>query len=149
MLITQNIDNLHFLAGSRNVAEFHGNSRQLLCVSCGARVDADPRLLERLPPRCACGGLYKPDFIFFGEGIPPRAHAMAEQAAGNTDLMIVIGSTGEVYPAALIPRQAADHGAKIVEINPEPSGFTEAIADIHLRLRAGEALELIEKEILS
>lgn len=147
VLITQNIDNLHYLAGSRNVAEFHGNSRQLLCLSCGARVEADPRLLERLPPRCSCGGLYKPDFIFFGEGIPPQAHAMAEQAAENTDLMIVIGSTGEVYPAALIPRHAADHGAKIVEINPELSSFTEAIADIHLRLRAGEALDLIDKEI--
>jgi NAD-dependent deacetylase len=149
VLITQNIDNLHYLAGSRNVAEFHGNSRQLLCLSCGARVDADPRLLERLPPRCPCGGLYKPDFIFFGEGIPPQAYEQAQAAAARTDLMLVIGSTGEVYPAALIPRQAADHGAKIIEVNPEPSSFTDTIADIHVPLKAGEALDLIDKEILS
>jgi len=149
VLITQNIDNLHYLAGSRNVAEFHGNSRQLLCLSCGARVDADPRLLERLPPRCSCGGLYKPDFIFFGEGIPPQAYEKAKEAAARTDLMLVIGSTGEVYPAALIPREAAEHGAKIIEVNPEPSSFTETITDIHIPLGAGQALDLINKEILS
>jgi NAD-dependent deacetylase len=148
VLITQNIDNLHYLAGSRNVAEFHGNSRQLLCLSCDARVEADPRLLERLPPRCSCGGLFKPDFIFFGEGIPPQAYEKARAAAARTDLMLVIGSTGEVYPAALIPREAAEHGAKIIEVNPEPSGFTGAITDIHIPLRAGEALDLINKELL-
>jgi NAD-dependent deacetylase len=148
-LITQNIDNLHYLAGSRNVAEFHGNSRHLLCLSCGARVGADPRLLERLPPRCSCGGLYKPDFIFFGEGIPPQAHEKARAAAARTDLMLVIGSTGEVYPAALIPRQAADRGATIIEVNPEPSSFTDTITNIHIPLGAGEALDLIDKEILA
>ncbi len=147
-LITQNIDNLHHLAGNRNVVEFHGNSRQLLCLSCGTRVAADSRLLERLPPRCSCGGLYKPDFIFFGEGIPPQANEKAKAAAARTDLMVVIGSTGEVYPAALIPRQAAEHGAKIIEVNPEPSSFTDTISDIHIPLRAGEALDLIDKEIL-
>jgi NAD-dependent deacetylase len=149
VLITQNIDNLHYLAGSRNVAEFHGNSRQFLCQACGERVDADPRLLERLPPRCSCGGLYKPDFIFFGEGIPPQAYEKAKEAAARTDLMLVIGSTGEVYPAALIPREAAEHGAKIIEVNPEPSSFTETITDIHIPLGAGQALDLINKEILS
>ncbi|MCX7038624.1 MAG: RNA polymerase subunit sigma [Spirochaetes bacterium] len=147
--ITQNIDNLHYLAGSRNVAEFHGNSRQFLCQACGERVDADPRLLERLPPLCPCGGLYKPDFIFFGEGIPPQAYEKAKEAAARTDLMLVIGSTGEVYPAALIPRQAADHGATIIEVNPGPSGFTDTITNIHIPLRAGEALDLIDKEILA
>ena len=107
-----------------------------------------PRLLLGiLPPRCACGGVYKPDFIFFGEGIPPRAYQKASEAAASTDLMLVIGSTGEVYPAASIPRQAADNGARIIEINPETSSFTDSIADIHLPLKAGEALDLIDKEI--
>jgi NAD-dependent deacetylase len=147
VLITQNIDNLHHIAGSRNVAELHGNSRQLLCLGCHQRVEADPCMLERLPPRCACGGIYKPDFIFFGEGIPQEAHALAQAAAARTDVMLVIGSTGEVYPAALIPRQAADKGATIIEINPEPSGFTDSITDIHLPMKAGEALDLIEKEM--
>jgi NAD-dependent deacetylase len=148
-LITQNIDNLHTLSGSCAVAEFHGSSRELLCLACGRRAAADPVLLEDLPPRCSCGGLLKPDFIFFGEGIPGRAFEQAREAARLTDVMLVIGSTGEVYPAALLPRQASDNGAAIIEINPRPSGFTAAITDIHITLGAAAALELIDKELFA
>jgi NAD-dependent deacetylase len=146
-LITQNIDNLHYLAGSRKIVEFHGNSRLLLCMSCGKRVEAVPALLQTLPPRCACGGIYKPDFIFFGEGISPEAHARSQEAARKTDLMLVIGSTGQVYPAALVPRWAAEAGAKIVEINPESSDFTRSVTDLHIPLPAAEAFRLLEKEM--
>jgi NAD-dependent deacetylase len=146
-LITQNIDNLHYAAGSRNIAEFHGNSRLLACLSCGARVEASTDLLKDLPPRCSCGGIYKPDFIFFGEGIPAAAHAKSQEAAGRTDVMLVVGSTGEVYPAALVPRRASDAGAKIIEINPEPSEFTGSITDIHIPLKAGDAFGLLEEEL--
>jgi NAD-dependent deacetylase len=148
-LITQNIDNLHYTAGSRNIVEFHGNSRLLACLSCGLRVEAHSDLLKDLPPRCPCGGIYKPDFIFFGEGIPPDAHTRSLEAAGRTDVMIVVGSTGEVYPAALVPRRASEAGAKIIEINPEPSGFTDSITDIHIPLKAGEAFGRIEEELRS
>jgi len=147
MLITQNIDNLHYTAGSRNIAEFHGNSRLLACLSCGARVEAHPDLLKDLPPRCSCGGIYKPDFIFFGEGIPAEAHAKSLEAARSTDVMLVVGSTGEVYPAALVPRRASDAGAKIIEINPEPSEFTASITDIHIPMKAGEAFGLLAEEL--
>jgi NAD-dependent deacetylase len=147
VLITQNIDNLHYTAGSRNIAEFHGNSRLLACLSCGARVEAHPDLLKDLPPRCSCGGIYKPDFIFFGEGIPAEAHAKSLEAAGRTDVMLVVGSTGEVYPAALVPRRASDAGAKIIEINPEPSEFTASITDIHIPMKAGEAFGLLAEEL--
>ncbi len=146
-LITQNIDNLHWLAGSRNIVEFHGNSRLLACLACGTRVEAGHALLEKLPPRCPCGGMYKPDFIFFGEGIPPQAHAKAQEAARRTDVMLVVGSTGEVYPAALVPRWASEAGAKIIEINPEASGFTGSVSDIHLPLKAAEAFGLIQEEL--
>jgi NAD-dependent deacetylase len=146
-LITQNIDNLHYTAGSRNVAEFHGNSRLLACLSCGTRVEARADLLKVLPPRCSCGGIYKPDFIFFGEGIPAAAHAKSQEAADRTDVMLVVGSTGEVYPAALVPRRASDAGAKIIEINPEPSEFTGSITDIHIPLKAGDAFGLLEEEL--
>ncbi len=149
VLITQNIDNLHYMAGSRNVAEFHGNSRLLACLSCGTRVEARPELLKDLPPRCSCGGIYKPDFIFFGEEIPADAHARSQEAAGRTDVMLVVGSTGEVYPAALVPRAASGAGAKIIEINPEPSEFTRSITDIHVPLPAGEALGLLERQIVT
>jgi len=148
-LITQNIDNLHFLAGSRNIVEFHGNSRLLLCLSCGQRVEADRALAKAFPPRCPCGGMYKPDFIFFGEGIPQSAHARSQDAARRSDVMLVVGSTGEVYPAALVPRWASEAGAKIVEINPEASEFTGSVSDIHVPLKAAEAFELIEKELRS
>jgi NAD-dependent deacetylase len=148
-LITQNIDNLHYRAGSRNIVEFHGNSRLLLCLECGARVEARPELLNTLPPRCACGGLYKPDFIFFGEGIPPEAYQRSEQEAGRTDLMLVVGSTGEVYPAALVPRWAHEAGAKIIEVNPDVSEFTGSITDVHIPMKAAEAFRLLEKEFAS
>ena len=147
LLITQNIDRLHHEAGSRAVVEFHGNSRRLVCLSCGRAVEAEPSLLETLPPRCACGGIYKPDFVFFGEGIPASAHARAREAARRTDVMIVVGSTGEVFPAAMVPRWAAEAGAAIIEINPEPSEFTRTVSDLHLALKAAEAFELMDKEM--
>jgi NAD-dependent deacetylase len=148
-LITQNIDNLHYTAGSRNIVEFHGNSRNLLCLSCGTRVKVAPTLLENLPPHCICGGIYKPDFIFFGEGIPPEAHARAHEAALQSDVMLVVGSTGEVYPAALVPRWAAEAGAKIIEINPGESEFTGSVTTLRIPLPAGEAFLLIEKELFA
>jgi NAD-dependent deacetylase len=103
--------------------------------------------LEVLPPRCPCGGIYKPDFIFFGEGIPPRALAESQDAARKTDVMLVVGSTGEVYPAAAVPRQAKGGDAKIIEINPSMSEFTISVTDLFIPLGAGEALALIEREL--
>jgi NAD-dependent protein deacetylase/lipoamidase len=148
-LITQNIDNLHYLAGSRAIVEFHGNSRLLLCLGCDKRVEADREMLRTLPPRCPCGGIYKPDFIFFGEGIPPQAYERAQEAANGSDVMIVVGSTGEVYPAALVPGWAKQAGAKIIEVNPEESEFTGSITDIHISLKASEAFCLLGKELAS
>ncbi len=149
VLITQNIDNLHHRAGSRNIVEFHGNSRLLVCTACHQRVEAARALLDMLPPRCPCGGVYKPDFIFFGEEIPQGAHARSQDAARRTDVMLVIGSTGEVYPAALVPRWAAEAGATIIEINPEPSEFTRTVSDLHVPMKAAEAFIRIEKEMHS
>ncbi len=145
-VITQNIDNLHFEAGSRNVIEFHGNSRTLVCLGCSARVPATPEILATLPPKCACGGLWKPDMVFFGEGIPRAAAEAADTAADLTDCMLVVGSTGEVYPAARVPRRAKEHGATIIEINPVPSEFS-ADADVRIPFGAAEAFDLLEKEL--
>jgi NAD-dependent deacetylase len=145
-VITQNIDNLHFDAGSRNVVEFHGSSRTLVCLACGARHPANPELLRTLPPRCGCGGALKPDFVFFGEDIPRAALAAAEEAADRTDCMLVVGSTGEVYPAALVPRRGKEHGAALIEINPDPSEFT-VDAEVRVPLGAAEAFDLLEKEL--
>jgi NAD-dependent deacetylase len=145
-VITQNIDNMHFEAGSRNVIEYHGNSRTLVCLACREHRPATPEALAVLPPRCPCGGSLKPDMVFFGEGIPCAAADGADAAAEATDCMLVVGSTGEVYPAARVPRRARERGAAIVEINPVPSEFT-GIVDVRIPLGAAEALGLLEKEL--
>jgi NAD-dependent deacetylase len=139
-VITQNIDNLHHRAGSRNIIEYHGNSRELICTACGGRhLIKQQGMPEDVVPRCGCGGVYKPDFIFFGEAIPPKAAQAATRYAKSCDTMIVAGTTGEVYPAAMIPRIAADKGATIIEINPEPSAFTNEITHIHIEAAGTEA----------
>ncbi len=146
-LITQNIDNLHHKAGSRRVIEYHGNSRNLSCLKCGKREKAKPAIIQASLPVCSCGGILKPDFVFFGEGIPVHAAREADKAAGKTDLMLVVGTTGEVYPAALIPRKAEERGAKLIEINPTPSEFTETYTDLFIELPAGQCMPLIKKEL--
>ncbi len=140
-IITQNIDNLHQEAGSRRVWEFHGNSRHLVCLGCSAKLPVAEVSLDVLPPRCNdCGGLLKPDFIFFGEGIPEPARSESFRAAEACDVMMVIGSTGEVAPASLLPGVAGNTGATIIEVNPEPSLFTDDTTDIFLQGKATEIM---------
>ena len=147
-IITQNIDNLHQLAGSKRVIEFHGNTRDLACMACGQIIEASPERLKVLPPRCDCGGVLKPDCIFFGEGIPQKAWLESRLEIEAADVLLIIGSTGEIYPAAGLPYQAAENGAKIIEINPEESNFTNTITDLFIALPAGRAMNRIE-ELLS
>jgi NAD-dependent deacetylase len=130
------------------VIEYHGNSRLLRCLACRVRHPAVPTLLERLPPACpVCGGLLKPDFVFFGEGIPAEAAYAAEYAAENADAMILIGTTGEVYPAAMLPERAKANGAAVIEINPNRSNYTGPITDIFLKTGAVEGIRLINEEL--
>jgi len=146
-VVTQNIDDLHFKAGSSCVYEFHGNSQKLKCTKCANEVNAFETNLNMLPPKCnKCGGLLKPDFIFFGEGIPPAAYQKSFEAARKADLVIIIGSTGEVMPACQVPWEAKRNGATIIEINPDESKFTHQITDLHLKMEAGKAMELIGKK---
>ena len=141
-VITQNIDNLHREAGSATVYEFHGNSHTLVCTKCGLKYGIEGINLDILPPVCKkCNGLLKPDFIFFGEGIPPLAYSKSMDEAELADVFLVIGTTGEVMPACMIPDIAKQRGAKIIEINPEPSAFTYNITDIFLKGKAGEVME--------
>lgn len=139
-VITQNIDNLHQEAGSQVVIEYHGNSKTVLCTGCGHRQMATKELLSELPVLCPrCGALMKPDFVFFGEAIPSTAHFLSVEHAREADLVIVVGALGEVYPAANIPFEAKRHGAYVVEINPQRTGFTNQITDLHISMKAGEA----------
>jgi NAD-dependent deacetylase len=146
-LVTQNIDGLHSAAGSKKLAEFHGSCRDLVCLSCGKRVAATPEMLENLPPKCSCKGVYKPNFVFFGEGIPRDAYESSFSEAQKADACLVIGSTGAVYPAAQVPRIVKDHGGLIVEIDPNPTEFTSSITDIFIRSPAAEAMRALDAEI--
>ncbi len=147
-IITQNIDNLHFEAGNKTVYEFHGNSRDLVCTGCGKKFEATKVSLENLPPVCDnCGKVLKPDFIFFGEAIPEPARTLSFQAAESADTLIVIGTTGEIMPASLIPLQAKESGAKIIEINPGKSSYTDKITDVYINAAATQALSALGKEL--
>lgn len=140
-VITQNIDNLHQMGGSKVVHEFHGNSHKLVCTSCSRHYALEEVNLETLPAECTdCQGLLKPDFIFFGETIPPDAFQASMAAAQKADVFLIIGSTGEVMPANQIPVMAKNSGAKIIEINPNPSNYTQHITDVFLKGKAGEIM---------
>jgi NAD-dependent deacetylase len=148
-VITQNIDNLHQEAGSRNVVEYHGTSRYLTCTACGHKLKAEPRIFESLPPLCPrCGGLLKPDFIFFGEGIPPEAHRRSLAETQLSDVWLVVGTTGEIMPASLLPREAKHRGAHIIEINVRPSNYTFDITDIFLPGKATVTLRALSDAVL-
>lgn len=149
-VITQNIDNLHQQAGSKIVHEFHGNSQKLLCVKCMTYYVPDDINLDKLPPKCTkCEGLIKPDFIFFGEGIPPKAYESSVDAASKAEVVIIIGSTGEVMPAAQIPYLAKQNGATIIEVNPGVSNFTKSITDIYLEGKATEVMGKLKEKLFS
>lgn len=140
-LITQNIDGLHQKAGSSIVHEFHGSISRFICTGCGALFNTGAVSLDDSPPCCReCGGLLKPDFIFFGEAIPEQVLVKSFEETRNSDLFIVIGTTGEIMPACFIPQQASDYGAKIIEINPEPSKFTHQYTDLFLQGKASKIL---------
>ncbi|MFO7878562.1 MAG: SIR2 family NAD-dependent protein deacylase [Bacteroidota bacterium] len=147
-VITQNIDNLHSEAGSRNVIEFHGTSGSFVCMGCGRIIPTSDISLSGKAPVCdKCGSLLKPNFIFFGEQIPEPAGSMAFAEAAKSDLFIIVGSTGEVIPASWIPREAKKKGAYIIEINTDISGFTGNTTDLFLEGRAGEIFPEIDKQI--
>jgi NAD-dependent deacetylase len=146
-IITQNVDGLHTIAGSspRMVVEVHGTARDVTCLSCGDRGPIDPHLeaFEEtgVPPRCErCGGLLKPATISFGQPLDPLTMTRATQAADRADLVVALGTTLSVYPAAEIPLRAAGRGVPYAIIN---QGRTEhdSLPNLTLRVDAevGEA----------
>ena len=148
--ITQNIDNLHREAGSVIISEFHGNSKNLRCLHCHRAYRSGEISLEHFPPTCReCGGILKPDFVFFGEAIPQRPLAEAYEAASLSDVFLIIGTTGEVMPANQIPLIAKEYGATIIEVNPEPSNYTDKITDIFLQGKAAGVMHQLEIQLFS
>lgn len=135
-VITQNIDDLHQAAGSRHVVEFHGNARALRCLRCDARSRQDRPPPGEKAPRCpACGGVLRPQVVFFGEPIPPSAMAEAARLARGCRTMLVVGTSATVAPASLLPFMAKEAGARLVEVNLEPTSLSWA-ADLSLAGRS-------------
>lgn len=145
-LATQNIDGLHDAAGSREVLELHGNAWRARCLKCGGREDLREKRAEIRPPVCvACGGQMRPDVVLFGEMLPEDVWVRAAERAAGCDLCFVVGTSAIVYPAAGLPYAAAEAGAFLVEVNPEPTSLSDA-CDLTLRGAAGEILPLLEGE---
>jgi NAD-dependent deacetylase len=146
-IITQNVDNLHQAAGSTRVVEYHGNARRFVCDRCRERHPRESLDFAQAPLYCRCGGLIRPDVVFFGEPIPPAAQAEAVDLAQHCDLLLVIGTSGEVAPASYIPAIARDSQAVIVENNLEPTRLTYTIAHHFLPGAAGELLPRVLKAL--
>ena len=149
-VITQNIDILHRRAGSRIVHELHGNIERSYCMTCGSPCTDEAELSSGDIPRCArpeCGGIMRPDVVWFGELLPDDEWKNAMHAAESADVFLSIGTSGVVYPAASIPLAAKQHGAFLVEINPEPTPLTDR-ADEFLRGKSGEVLPALLESVM-
>ena len=141
-IITQNIDNLHQQAGSTEVYEFHGNSRHLICTNCSKKYVAKNIDLSILPPKCEqCNSLLKPDFVFFGESIPELANTNSFGEIAKADVFVLIGTSGEIMPASMIPYEASKINKSIIEINIAPSNYTNTITDVFLQGKATEIMQ--------
>lgn len=138
-LLTQNIDRLHELAGSTEVIHLHGDCLRVYCPRCGFADDDYPVPAPDLPPSCECGSLLRPDIVLFGEMLPEQALTEAFTLAEACDVMWVVGTSVNVQPAASLPFVALEHGALVVEINPEPTILT-AVAQHSLRTTAAVGL---------
>ncbi len=143
ILITQNIDGLHRRAGSKNVLELHGNIWEVRCTAEQTISAIHDHPLPEIPPRCrTCGALLRPNVVWFGEALSFETIEKAFAAAAAAEVMFVIGTSAFVQPAASLPLAAADRGASIIEINPDPTPLT-AQADFAFGAPAGEALQAI------
>jgi NAD-dependent deacetylase len=146
-LITQNIDNLHIKAGSRKVAEIHGNTQKLRCIECNARYSRDEIALDVLPPRCPkCQGIIKTDSVMFGEPIPVDVLRICQREALKSDCMLTVGTSAFVYPAAGFPLQIKRAGGSLIEVNLYESDITP-ICDISLRGKATEITTRLVEEL--
>ncbi len=163
-VITQNVDNLHQEAGSSKVIEVHGNLFRMKCLSCGCTKNVERKSFVReireklnamaefslthmvsLAPLCdTCSSMMRPDVVMFGEAVQhlPRAFGIAQ----STDVMLVLGTSGNVYPAAYFPIEAKKAGARIIVINPTENAFSP-VTDVYIPMKTGEALPAIVGKI--
>ncbi|MEW5981923.1 MAG: NAD-dependent deacylase [Acidobacteriota bacterium] len=150
-LVTQNVDGLHHRAGSTRVIEVHGNIWRTRCARrCGFSIDESPGaatepvpLDDRGLPVCQCGGMLRPDVTWFGEALDAQAITRAFALAESCEVLLVVGTSSLVYPAAAVPEIALGAGATVIEINVDATPLTSR-ADVSLRGLAGEILPALE-----
>lgn len=149
-VVTQNIDGLHAVAGSADVVELHGNIRRAKCLDGGHPFPGEPPLPaggEGDPPPCpVCGSPLRPDVVWFGEALPAAAMERAWRLAAECEVLLVVGTSGTVWPAAELPHVARRAGARVIEINPEASEVTP-VADAFLQGKAGEVLPALVRAV--
>ncbi|HTS27694.1 MAG TPA: NAD-dependent deacylase [Bryobacteraceae bacterium] len=138
-LITQNVDGLHDLAGSGKILKLHGDIWRMICIECRANFPNRRVPLPKIPPHCACGGLARPGVVWFGEPLPDGMIKEAEHAMAAAEVLLVIGTSAVVYPAASLIPYAKQAGARVIEINIEPTAATKTV-DLSFQEPAGELL---------
>jgi NAD-dependent deacetylase len=144
-LITQNIDNLHQRAGSKNVTELHGNIERNYCIKC-KKFHNEIELNQKSVIKCGCGGLIRPDVVWYGEMLPFEALRFAEDCAMRSDVFFTIGTSAEVYPAALLPLMAGKSGAYVVEINTRSTAISSEV-DMVIEGKSGVILKELAETI--
>jgi NAD-dependent deacetylase len=138
-VITQNVDGLHARAGSKDIIELHGSILKFFCFDKRHTADNVPSGLAEPPPCTICGAMLRPAVVWFGEALPPGAMEQASECMQSSDVVLVIGTSGLVHPAAGLPYLARRAGAKVIEINPDTTPITD-IADIFLAGPSGTVL---------
>lgn len=142
LLITQNVDGLHGRAGSKKIIEIHGNLWRVFCIKCGSKKELLDVPLKEIPPKCTCGGLLRPDVVWFGESLDMDLMQRSYDALDRCDALIVCGTSGVVQPVASFPSYAKSHGAKVIEVNLEKTPIS-SIADVTILGKSGEVLPKI------
>ena len=145
-LITQNVDGLHRMAGSQNVLELHGNIQRVRCSECYTFTETWGDDIESVPQCSVCGGLLRPDVVWFGEALPRDQLEAAVEAARSCDVFFSIGTSAVVQPAASLAHAARNRGAVVVEINAEPTSLTPKV-DYAFHGKSGEILPEFVKAI--
>ena len=145
IVITQNVDNLHRRAGSKTIYELHGNIERNFCAKCKKHYDGELDFEDGIP-KCTCGGLIRPDVVWFGEFLPADQFQLSEKAARNCDVFFIVGTSAVVYPAASLVQVAKSNGAYLVEVNIEETEAS-SIVDVSLFGESGKILPQIVEEL--
>jgi NAD-dependent deacetylase len=150
-VVTQNVDDLHERAGSAPVHHLHGSLFDFRCAACDSPYTGElPEMaepaIELEPPTCVCGGLIRPDIVWFGEQLPDGPWHRAVEASATADVLVVVGTSGIVYPAAGLPDLALARGAVVIEVNPEPTPLS-ASATVTVRETASQALPKLLQQL--